>query len=108
MKNDLLIEAAIYVTVLSLASFLWQRPGVLLLCLVAVSALMLWPWHRRSDVFFYAAGFVLGPLGEMMAVHFGAWQYAKPFFLVPIWLPFLWGIAGLFVKRLCETLLQST
>ena len=69
---------------------------------------MLWPWHRRSDVFFYAAGFVLGPLGEMMAVHFGAWQYAKPFFLVPIWLPFLWGIAGLFVKRLCETLLQST
>jgi len=26
---------------------------------------------------------------------------------VPIWLPCLWGIAALFVKRLCDTLLRA-
>jgi hypothetical protein len=108
MKNDLLIEAAIYVSVLSLTSLLWQWPVILLVSLVVTSALLLRRWHRRSDVLFYVAGFVLGPLGEAMAVHFGAWHYAKPLFLVPIWLPCLWGIAALFVKRLCETLLKAT
>jgi hypothetical protein len=56
---------------------------------------------------FYVAGFVLGPLGEAMAVHFDAWHYSKPIFLVPIWLPCLWGIAAFFVKRFCATLLRA-
>ena len=107
MKKELLIEAAIYVSCFSLASFLWEKPAVLLLCLATISTLMLRRWHLRSDVFFYIAGFVLGPLGEAMAVHFDAWRYSRPFFLVPIWLPCLWGIAALFVKRLCDTLLRA-
>ncbi|MBI3849068.1 MAG: DUF2878 family protein [Verrucomicrobia bacterium] len=107
MKKDLLIEAAIYVSCLSLVSLLWHEPVVLLLCLSIIGAWMLWRWHRRSDVLFYLAGFVLGPLGEAMAVYFGAWTYAEPLFLVPIWLPCLWGIAALFVKRLCNTLLKT-
>lgn len=105
MRQDLIIEAAIYIVVLSLASFLWPEPVVLSLCLAAISALMLWRWHEPSDACCYAAGFVLGPLGEAMAVHFGAWTYAKPLFLVSLWLPSLWGIAALLVKRLCDTLM---
>ena len=108
MKKDLLIEAAIYVSCLSLVSLLWHEPVVLLLCLAVVGALMLRCWHRASDFLSYGTGFVLGPLGEAMAVHFGAWQYAKSLFLVPIWLPFLWGIAAFFIKRLCDTLLKTT
>lgn len=108
MKKELLVEGAIYVSCLSLVSFLWEKPAVLLLCLAIISALMLRRWHRRSDLLFYIAGFVLGPLGETMVVHFDAWHYSKPFFFVPIWLPCLWGIAAFFVKRLCDTLLRTT
>jgi putative membrane protein len=108
LGKDLIAEGAIYVASLSLVSFLWQKPMLLLLCLVTLSALMLCRWHQRSDVFFYLVGFVLGPLGEAMAVHFGAWAYAQPLFLVPIWLPCLWGVAALFVKRLCDTLLRRS
>lgn len=49
MKKDLLIEAAIYVSYLSLVSLLWHEPVVLLLCLAVVGALMLRCWHRASD-----------------------------------------------------------
>jgi hypothetical protein len=108
MRKELFIEAAFYVAALSCVSFLWRSPLVLLLCLAAMSALMFWRWHRSSDILFYTAGFVLGPLAEAMAVHFGAWEYAKPLFLVPIWLPCLWGIAALFVKLFCETLLKRS
>jgi hypothetical protein len=54
--------------------------------------------------FFYFVAFVLGPLGELIAICFGAWSYAEPFYFIPIWLPFIWGIAALFMKKLAETL----
>lgn len=106
MKKELSIEITIYVLCLSMVSLLWQKPLTLLLGLAVISVLMLQRWHGRADLFFYSTGFVLGPLGEAMAVNFGAWSYAKAQFLIPIWLPFLWGIASLLVKRLCDTFLK--
>jgi hypothetical protein len=44
-------------------------------------------------------------MGESVAVYFGAWDYSKPLYLIPIWLPFLWGITALFMKNICETIL---
>ena len=64
-------------------------------------------WHERSDVIFYLVAFALGPIGEVFAIYLGAWQYSKPFYLIPIWLPFLWGISALFVKKLSETLIEA-
>ena len=77
---------------------------VLALCLILITVLLMSKWHDRSDLLFYSIAFVLGPLGEAFAVHFRAWEYAKPLYLIPVWLPFLWGIFGLFLKKLCETL----
>jgi hypothetical protein len=48
--------------------------------------------------------FILGPLAEFGAVSFGAWEYSKPFYFIPIWLPFVWGISALFMKNISETL----
>jgi hypothetical protein len=50
---------------------------------------MLRKWHSRSDLMFYVVAFVLGPLGEIVAVSSGAWEYARPSYLIPMWLPFL-------------------
>jgi hypothetical protein len=66
---------------------------------------MLSKWHTKSDLIFYFVAFVLGPLGELIAIYFGAWGYTEPFYFIPIWLPFLWGIAALFMKKLSETLI---
>lgn len=107
MKRDIAIQAGIYVLCVALVSFLWHRPVVLFVCYLAVSVLMLGKWHTKSDLTFYLVGFVLGPAGEIVIVHFGAWQYAKPFYLLPIWLPFIWGIFALLVKKISETLVQA-
>jgi hypothetical protein len=101
----LLIELSVYGVAIALASFLWRTPIVLALCYVVLSILVLWGWHKRSDLFFYSVAFVLGPGGEVIAVYFGAWNYAKPIFLIPIWLPLLWGVAAVCTKRFSETLL---
>jgi hypothetical protein len=104
MKRIVLFELAVYVIAVGLASSLWRWPVALALCYVVMSGLVLYRWHTRGDLFFFGVAFVLGPVGEAVAIHFGAWQYSKPVLLIPIWLPLLWGIAAVFMKRLSETL----
>jgi hypothetical protein len=107
MRRDLLVEIAIYVSSIVLASLLWRAPYLLAVGFLLVSVFALYRWHTRSDLLVYLIGFILGPTGEAVAVYFGAWQYSKPLFLIPIWLPFLWGITALFLKRLAETLAKG-
>ena len=103
----LAVEIGTYALSVALASILWRNPAVLALCYILISLFMLYRWHTKSDLIFYFAAFVLGPIGELVATHYGAWKYSKPAFLIPIWLPFLWGIALLFMKKLSETLINK-
>ena len=104
MKKALVIELGIYLVTVGLVCLLWARPVVLALCFVVMSLLVLWRWHARSDLSIYGVAFVLGPGGEMLAIHFGAWEYAKPLLLVPLWLPPVWGVAAVVMRRLAQTL----
>jgi hypothetical protein len=107
MRKDLVFELGIYAISIILVGFLWQRPSILTILYVVISLIMLTRWHGKSDLIFYFVAFSLGPIGEAFAICLGAWKYSKPFYLVPIWLPFLWGISALFVKRISETLLKT-
>jgi hypothetical protein len=104
MKKALVIELGIYLAAVGLVCLLWARPVVLALCFVVMSLLVLWRWHTRSDLLIYGVAFVLGPGGEMLAIHFGAWEYTKPLLLVPLWLPPVWGVAAVVMRRLAQTL----
>jgi hypothetical protein len=64
-------------------------------------------WHTKNDLLFYFITFLLGPIGESVAIYLGAWKYSKPLYLIPSWLPFLWGICALFLKHISETILTS-
>ena len=92
----------IYFSLILALGFFWRSSFVLLGLYVLISALMIYKWHRGSDLCLYFTGFVLGPLGEIVPVYVGAWTYSGSPYLIPIWLPFLWGIVALSLKKLCE------
>ena len=104
MKKQIIGLLSIYVLCIALTCLLWSHPVVLSACFVLISVLMLYRWHSKTDLLFYFVAFLLGPLGEAIAVRSGAWMYAEPSFLIPLWLPLLWGIAVLFFKKLCGAL----
>jgi hypothetical protein len=106
MKKELTLELGIYALCIALVGALWHKPVMLTICYVLVSIVVFIKWHKRSDLFFYFVAFVLGPVGESVAIYLGAWKYSKPLYLIPLWLPFLWGICALFVKNISETLLK--
>jgi hypothetical protein len=53
---------------------------------------------------FIIAG-ILGSFAESLMMYSGAWSYAKPdIFNFPIWLPFLWGLAGTIFATIYDAL----
>ena len=107
MKKELAFEIGLYALCIVLVGSLWHKPVILTICYVLISILVLAKWHSKSDLLFYFITFALGPLGESVAIYRGAWEYSKPLYLIPSWLPFLWGICALFLKNISETILKS-
>jgi hypothetical protein len=106
MKKELIFELSIYaVLLLSVAAF-WDKPVILTVFYGVMSLVILLIWHTKRDLFFYFVALILGSVGESTAIYFGAWKYSKPFYLIPLWLPFLWGIAALVIRNISETLLK--
>ena len=61
-------------------------------------------WHGKHDIIFFISGGVLGPFAEIIAIHFGVWQYTNPDFLgIPMWLPLAWGFVSVMLLRIAET-----
>lgn len=110
MCNNRFFRAAtyfpLYALCIALASALWRQPAILSTCFLAVSAFMLYRWHTRSDLAHFCLAFVLGPVGEFIAIHFGAWNYSAPALLIPFWLPLAWAISGLYLKKTTEALAE--
>ena len=95
MTKTIAALLSIYALCILLASLLWSSPVILTGCYLFNGVLMLYRWHSKTNLLFFFVAFLVGPLGEAIAVRSGAWTYAKPISLVPLWLPLLWGIAGL-------------
>jgi len=108
MKKDLLFALGMYAICIILVAALWHKSILLMLCYVLMSLILFAKWHTKSDTLFYVVAFILGSLGEFVAVSFGVWEYSKPSYFIPIWLPFAWGISALFIKNISETLLRKT
>jgi hypothetical protein len=76
-------------------------------CYLLLSGFMLHRWHSRADLVSFLAAMALGTIADVVAVSFGVWEYSKPLYLIPIWLPLGWGIIGLFLKRVSGALVAS-
>lgn len=100
--QKLTYAVTIYLSLILSLSLLWGSPLVLVGFYGLISALMLYKWHGVSDLCLYFTGFAFGPLGEMVPAYFGAWTYAEPSYVIPMWLPPLWGIVALGLKKQCD------
>lgn len=81
--------------------FLWRETVLLTIILSFLSIVMLVMWNAKENVKLFIICGLLGATVEALAVNSGAWHYTIPdAFGVPYWLPLLWGIAGVFIRKL--------
>ncbi len=106
MWGRLALYLSIYALTVLLTSLLWQRPTTLTLAYALILLVLLWRSHSRSDLAYFGLAALLGPVGEFVAVGFGAWEYSLPLVRIPIWLPLAYGIVGLGLSKVAGLLLQ--
>ncbi len=90
-------------SILSLAAvcLLWKYNVILTIVLLLLSFTLLILQKSKTELFMFLACSFYGAIAEVIAIYFGAWNYSLPNFGgIPIWLPILWGIAAIFMKRL--------
>lgn len=105
IKKELVLEVIIYCIAIFSIVVLFQNNLLLTGVLLIAWVIGIVFWHKKHDIVFFVSGAILGPIGEIICIHFGVWQYANPNFLgIPLWLPFAWGLATIFIKRVAETI----
>jgi uncharacterized membrane protein YoaT (DUF817 family) len=97
------LNAALALATLFLTSVLWRYPAALIALLLVTAAAIYRIRPNTSSVVVYATGFIFGPAAEAVSITTGAWEYDSTFvFGVPVWLPFVWGNAALFIQNMAE------
>jgi hypothetical protein len=85
--------------------FLFRYNFILTLVLIFISILALILWRSKSNFLLYILCGFGGMVMEAIVVGSGAWTYAFPNFIgIPYFLPFLWGITGIFIKEFSDFL----
>ena len=97
------VNAALALATLFLTSVLWRYPAALIALLLFTAAAIFRIRPNATSVVVYVTAFVFGPLAEVVSISTGAWAYDSNHLLgVPVWLPFVWGNAGLFILNMSE------
>lgn len=107
IEKELILEFILFSIGIVAISFFYNYNLLLTLFLILTWVVGLIFWHKKHDIFFYIIGAIIGPIGEIIAIYFGAWQYTNPtIFGIPIWLPFAWGLIVMLIKRIAETFVR--
>ena len=107
MLKKLICYLPLYIICIGSAGLLWERPVLLTSLYVVVSAFLLTRYHSKGDLIYFFVPFFMGPLGELLPVGMGAWTYSEPLMMIPLWLPFVWGIAGLYMRRTSQAIEEA-
>lgn len=105
--KELILEFLLYsIGIIAIINF--YKDNLFLTFLVILAWLIgLILWHKPHDLIFFIVGAIIGPIVEIICVHYGVWQYSNPSFLgIPIWLPLTWGLAVILIKRISETFVK--
>lgn len=97
------INAGLALATLFLTAVLWHYPTALIALLLVTAVAIFRIRPTASSAVVYLTGFVFGPAAEAVSITTGAWEYdSSDFFGVPVWLPFVWGNAALFIQNMAE------
>jgi hypothetical protein len=102
-RRKFALNALLALATLLLTAALWRYPVALVALLLVTAAAIFIIRPNATSVVVYATAFFFGPAAEAVSITTGAWAYHSDNFLgIPVWLPFVWGNAGLFLLNTSE------
>jgi hypothetical protein len=103
--RDLLLEVVFFFVLVMLLSFFYSNNLLLTALLIAYLGVIWKFFPKKADIYYFLPAAILGPIGEVIAISYGVWQYANPTILgVPLWLPIGWGLSAMIALRIAHTI----
>ena len=103
--KELIIEILLLFIIIFTVVLLWRNNVILFAILFVECAITITLWKQQYDIMYFLFGAIIGPVMEMISIHFGIWAYTNPTFLgIPVWLPVLWGFAAIVLSRIARTI----
>mgnify|MGYP001572678330 CR=1 FL=1 len=100
----LIYQLVIYALAVLIVSLFWKNNPFTFAALVALLILIFSLRRSSRDLLVFLIAVLAGSLGEIVCIALGIWNYTNASFLgIPLWLPLLWGIAGIMLLRISET-----
>ncbi len=107
LKKEIVAITSIFIVGVIVVSLTFTNNLLTLSMLIISTIIVLKIWHKKDDFYFFLAGSIMGSLGEIISIYFGAWGYTNPTFLeIPIWLPIAWGSTTLLIRRFSLVLIK--
>lgn len=104
-KTKIFLHYLLSVASVVIVPLFWRHDFLMFVILAIISILLLLLGKSKKELFLYFIFAIAGSLAEATQMSTGAWKYSHPTILgLVYWMPLVWGIAGIFVKRLCEHL----
>jgi hypothetical protein len=101
---NLLRELGFYGGGIILLAYLHQKPIILTVLILIFCLVQLTIFRQKNDLYFFFAGFILGPIVDLVAIPFGIWEYSNSFSNgLPLWLPLALGMMTVLLKRISES-----
>lgn len=93
--RKIIVAAITIILAIIIVSLFWRTPLFLSFLLILIALIK----HRASpikkELLWFVISGILGTVGESLIMLSESWSYASPsIFNFPLWLPFLWGLAG--------------
>ena len=105
----ILCGSIVAIAIVVATTLFWENTPLLAFILLLLSMIMLKiDWHKEILVL-YIISLIFGSVSEIVIINLGgAWAYTEPhLWKIPIWLPLLWGNAGVFVKYIYDSISGS-
>jgi hypothetical protein len=101
-----IIFNAIFAGLILLLTILFYKKIVLASVLISlVTIISLIKWKSKINFLIFIFGAISGGIAEMIAIHFGVWNYTVTnFYNIPFWLLIVWGDAALYIYQTAREL----
>ena len=100
-RKDLTFNLAFAVLTILIVVFFYKNILLATALLSIVSLIGLLKWKSKMTLMIFAIGAILGPIAEIISIHYGVWSYTSVnFFNIPLWLIPVWGNAAVFVYHI--------
>ena len=91
LERELVFDLILFIAAIILISLFYRDNLILTVMLILTCLVGFKFWYKKHDAYFFIAAAIIGPVGEIVVIYFGAWSYANPTILgIPVWLPLAW------------------